>query len=289
MRCACLLWLIAGCGFSSSSGPAQDPGSPGGSNGSGDPGAPSGPGGGSGSPSQCDASNPSPLLCVAFGGASLVSDLATPAHELLEHTGVLPLADIALPITGFVVRAAGTFGMDSKLRFRERPDLDVNDLTIDLWISPDGGLVSSGPSSLLDNNGEYSAAYNSDGTVRCGVAGTSLDSRATVATGTWHHVACTYGMADRTLKVYVDGDLSGCKMASAIPHTGKIGVAIGASYDPNPKPPFQQNFQQHFAGSLGHLHVYGIELTADQICRAANRTSGCSQSCSGSGGGSGEG
>jgi hypothetical protein len=282
MRCACLLWLIAGCGFSSPSSLADDPGSPGGPSGPGVPGAPAGPGGGSGSPSQCDASNPSPLLCVAFGGASLVSDLATPAHELLEHIGILPLANIALPITGFVVRTAGTFGLGSQLRFRERPDLDVNDLTIDLWISPDGRLVADGPSSLLDNNGEYSAAYNSDGTVRCGVAGTSLDSHAKIAADTWHHVACTYGMADRTLKVYVDGDLSGCKTASAIPHTGKDGVAIGASYDPTPKP-LQSNFQQHFAGSLGHLHVYGIELTPDQVCGAAGRT-GCSQSCSGSGG-----
>jgi Concanavalin A-like lectin/glucanases superfamily len=284
MRCACLLWFIAGCGFSSPSGLADDPGGP---SGPGDPGAPAGPGGGSGSASQCDASNPSPLLCVAFGGAPLVSDLATPAHELLEHVNILPLPSIALPVTGFVVHTAGTFGMDSKLRFKERPDLDVNDLTIDLWISPGGGLVSSDPSLLLDNNGEYSAAYNSDGTVRCGVAGTSLDSSAKVAVGTWHHVACTYGMADRTLKVYVDGDLSGCKMASAIPHGGKDGVAVGASYDPNPKP-LQPNFQQHFAGSLGHLHIYGTELTADQICHAAGR-SGCSQSCSGSDGGGSEG
>ena len=279
MRCACLLWLIAGCGFSSPSGLADDPGSP---SGPGDPGAPVGPGGGSSAPSQCDASNPSPLLCVAFGGTSLVSDLATPVHQLLEHINVRPLPSFALPITGFVVQTAGAFGLGSQLRFRESPDLDVNNLTIDLWISPDGGLATSDPSLLLDNNGEYFAAYNSDGSVRCGVAGTSLDSNAKVAVGTWHHVACTYGMVDRTLKVYVDGDLSGCKMASAIPHGGKDGVAVGASYDPDPRP-LQPNFQQHFAGSLGHLHVYGIELTADQICHAAGRTGGCSQSCPGSG------
>lgn len=286
MRCAYLLWLIAGCGFSSPSDLADDPGSPGEPSDPGEPGAPAGPVGGSGSPSLCDASNPSPLLCVSFGGASLVSDLATPAHELLEHTGI---ASIALSITGVTVQTAGVFGLGSQLRFKESPDLDVNDLTIDLWISPDGGLIAGGPFSLLDHNGEYSAAYNSDGTVRCGVAGTSVDSSAKVAAGTWHHVACTYGMADRTLKVYVDGDLSGCKMASAIPHTGKDGVAIGASYDPTPRP-LQSNFQQHFAGSLGHLHVYGIELTPDQICHAANRNGGCSQACPGGGeGGSNQG
>jgi len=280
MRYACLVWLIAGCGFSSSAGLAEDPGGSGAPNG---PGGPSGPGG-SGTTSPCDASDPSPLLCVAFGGTSLVQDLATPAHEILERTGIVPLANIALPLTGFVVKAAGTFGATSQLRFKERLDLDVDDLTIDAWISPQGGLVPGGPSWLLDNNGEYYAAYNSDGTVRCGVAGTSLDSRATVAAGTWHHVACTYGKLDHLLRVYVDGDLGGCQMASAIPHGARDGVAIGANYDPKAMLP--QNFQQHFVGGLGHLHVYGTELAPDQICRAAGRT-GCRITCPNSSGGDG--
>lgn len=281
MRHACLVWLIAGCGFSSSAGLAEDPGGPG----PGGPGAPAGPGGpgsGSGSATPCDASNPAPLLCVSFGTNPLVQDLAVPAHELLEHTGILPLVNIALPITGFVVKTAGTFGVSSKLRFKERPDLDVDDLTIDLWMAPAGGLVADDPSYLLDNHGEYSAVYNDDGSVRCGVAGTSVDSRATVAAGTWHHVACTYAASDRTLRVYVDGDLSGCQTASAIPHGAKDGVTIGANFDPKAA----QNFQRNFVGSLGHLHVYGTALTPGQICSAAGRT-GCSNSCSGGDGGDG--
>ena len=144
--------------------------------------------------------------------------------------------------------------------------------------------MSSGPSYLLDNNGEYYAVYNDDGSVLCGVAGTSVDSHAMVAAGTWHHVACTYAASDRTLRVYVDGDLSGCQTASAIPHGARDGVTIGANFDP--KAPLQQNFQQNFVGSLGHLHVYGTALTAGQICSAAGRT-GCSNSCSGGGGGDG--
>ena len=281
MRYACLVWLIAGCGFSSSAGLAEDPGGPGPSG----PGAPAGPGGsgsGSGSTTPCDATNPAPLLCVSFGTNPLVQDLAVPAHELLEHTSILPLVNIALPITGFVVKTAGTFGVSSKLRFKERPDLDVDDLTIDLWMAPAGGLVADDPSYLLDNHGEYSAVYNDDGSVRCGVAGTSVDSHAMVAAGTWHHVACTYAASDHTLRVYVDGDLSGCETASAIPHGARDGVAIGASFDPKGS----QNFQRNFVGSLGHLHVYGTALTPGQICSAAGRT-GCSNSCSGGDGGDG--
>jgi len=282
MRCACLLWLIAGCGFSSSAGagPAEDPGGPGGSMGSGGPG---GPGGGSGSASQCDASNPSPLLCVAFGGAPVVQDLVAQAHELLEHAGILPIANIALPITGFVVQTAATFSRASQVRFKERPDLDVDDLTIDLWMAPQQAPAQNG-SWMLDNNTEYEAVYDDDFTVRCGVGGASVNSRATVDPGAWHHVACTYGKVDHQLRVYVDGDLSGCQTASAIPHGAKDGVAIGASFDPKRGP--LQSFQQNFVGSLGHLHVYGTELAPDQICRAAGRI-GCSMSCSGGSGGEG--
>src|SRR5262249_35299687 len=156
---------------------------PGGSSGPGDPG-----GTGSGSTSTCDASNPAPLLCLSFGTNPIVRDLATPAHELLESTGISALINIALPIAGLVDATAGTFAPSSQLRIKERPDLDVDDLTIDVWISPQGGPVPNGPSWLLDNNGEYSAIYDSDGTLRCGVAGTSVNSRAMVAAGTWHHV-----------------------------------------------------------------------------------------------------
>jgi hypothetical protein len=266
MRSACLLWFVAGCGFSSSAGVAEDPGGPGG---------PSGPGGGSGSASRCDASDPSPLLCLAFGGTPVVQDLVAPAHELLEHTGILPLASIALPITGFVVQTAGAFTAATQLRFKERPDLDVDDLTIDLWMSPQGEPANNG-SSLLDNRTEYAAVYDDDATVRCEVGGASVNSRATVAPGAWHHVACTYGKVDRQLRVYVDGDLGGCQTASPIPHGAKDGVAIGASFDPKAGP--QQGFQQNFVGSLGHVHVYGAELAPDQICRAAGRT-GCASTC----------
>lgn len=283
MRYACLVWLIAGCGFSSTPGLADDPGGGSAGPGSGS-GGPGGSGGGSGSASQCDASNPSPLLCVSFGGSSLVQDLAIPAHDVLEKTGILPLANIALPIAGLVVNTAGTFSATSQLRFQERPDLDVDDLTIDLWMSPQDQPAENG-SWMLDNNTEYYAAYNDDSTVRCGVGSTSVNSGAMVARGAWHHVACTYGKDDHQLRVYVDGDLSGCQTASAIPHGAKDGVAIGANYTP-PKPGFPQSFQQNFVGNLGHVHVYGTELAPDQICRAAGRT-GCSIMCPGSDGGGG--
>jgi hypothetical protein len=278
MRYACLVWLIAGCGFSSTAGTAEDPG--------GDPGGGSaGPGAGSGGPGaasgKCDVTDPNLRLCVSFGTSPMAQDLVTPLHEVAPgSTGVVAFANLALPILGLVVNTGGTFAAGSQLRFKESPDFDVDNLTLDLWMLPQSTPAQSSSYYLLDNNTEYSATYDSGG-VHCMVAGTTVDSRPITTSG-WHHVACTYGKADRLLRVYVDGELSGCEMASAIPHGGMDGVAIGANYAG------KSGFQQNFIGKLGNVHLYGTELAPDQICRAAGRTGGCNPVCPGSGGGGGD-
>jgi concanavalin A-like lectin/glucanase superfamily protein len=276
MRRACLVWLIAGCGFSG--GPAEPGGGPGSGSGSGSANG----SGGTGTTSDCDVTGATLRLCVSFGGNPMAQDLLVPPHVLVDATGIAP-------IDGILNSVAGNFGTGSRLRFAESPDFDVTDLTLSFWMRPSGTPSGGKRVWMVDNNTQYFATYEDNGAVRCGIGSQFATSQATVSPGTWHHVACTYSptAGDQKIKVYVDGDLSGCKAASAIPHTGKDGVAIGASYDPTPKP-LQSNFQQHFAGSIGHLHVYGIELTADQICGAAGRT-GCSQSCSGGEGGGSEG
>jgi hypothetical protein len=187
--------------------------------------------------------------------------------------------DLALPLLDLVVHTGGTFTARSQLRFKEHPDFDVDNLTIDLWMFPQGTPGGGSAYYLLDNHTEYSASYDGDG-VHCTVAGTTVDSRPITAPG-WHHVACTYGKTDRQLRVYVDGDLSGCRTASAIPRGAMEGVAIGASYDA------KDGFQDNFVGDLGNVHLYATELAPDPICRAAGRTGGCNATCPGGGGGEG--
>lgn len=275
MRYACLVWLIAGCGFSATAGTAEDPGGdPGG--GSAGSGAGAGSGGVGAASGKCDATDPGLRLCVSFGTSPMAQDLVTPLHEVAPgSTGVVAFADLALPVPGLLVHTGGTFAAGSQLRFKESPDFDVDNLTIDLWMLPQSSPASD-TYYLLDNNTEYSVTYDGD-TVHCTVAGTTVDSRLIMTSG-WHHVACTYGKAARQLRVYVDGDLSGCDMASAIPHGGMDGVAIGANYSA------KGGFQQNFIGKLGNLHLYGTELPPDQICRAAGRSSGCNSVCPGNGG-----
>jgi len=263
MRTACLLWSIAGCGFSSPAGlPSTDPGGI-------DAGS-----GGPGSATGCDVSDASLRLCLTFDQTPMkVVDLVNPAtHVLADDSGVTQILRLA--------SGAAQLGPASRIRFAEHPDFDVAELTVDMWIAP-AALAPDKHYWMLDNNTQYYAVYDGDGSVRCGLGGaTSISSRAKfmpTTPATWHHVACTYA-GDHELRVYVDGDLSGCTMGgSAIPETGTDGVAIGANFGTG-------GFKENFVGGLDGVHLYAKALTSDEICHAAHR-SGCSSQCQDQGGG----
>src|SRR5262249_53543615 len=119
MRSVCLVWLIAGCGFSG--GPAatgNDPGS-GSSTGSGS-GSASGSGG-TGTTHDCDVTGATLRLCVSFGDSPMAQDLLVPPHALIDAVGITP-------IDGVLNGVAGSFGASSRLRFAESPDFDVSEL-----------------------------------------------------------------------------------------------------------------------------------------------------------------
>ncbi|HMG54778.1 MAG TPA: LamG domain-containing protein [Kofleriaceae bacterium] len=261
MRCAWLAWLIAGCGFSSPSGPPGDP--------VGDPGGGSGSGSGSGAPTSampCDVSDAQIRLCLSFGGDHMAQDLATPPHAVVDVAGIAP-------IIGIVSSAAGSFGINSHLRFGETADFDVRDLTLELWISP---LLRPGKNKrfwLLDNNTQYYATYEEDGSVRCGIGGASVvgETRITPSPGSWHHVACTYAASERVLRTHVDGSVAGCDAVNSIPQGGNDGVAIGANFGAG-------KYTENFVGSLDAVHLYARALSPGELCDAAG-SSDCSDRC----------
>jgi hypothetical protein len=276
MRSACLIALIAGCGFSSVAGsPGAEPGIDSGPAGSGEP---NGPGGSGGPVGGCDTSDPSLRLCLTFDQTPMkVTDLINPvAHTVADDFGVTQVLGLA--------SGAAQLAPASRIRFTEHPDFDVAELTVDLWIAP-AALVAKQHYWLLDNNTQYFAIYEGDGSVRCGIGTqTSVSSRARFVPtipASWHHVACTYA-ASREVRVYVDGDLSGCTTGpSAIPQSGTDGVAIGANYGSG-------SFHENFVGGLDAVHIYGRAMQATEVCSAAHRT-GCDNQCPSTGSGPGPG
>lgn len=272
MRYACLVWLIAGCGFSSEPFASGDPGSdPGGT----DPGGGSGGSGGSGAaPGACDVTNANLRLCLSFGVDPMVRDLINPARMLVAGNHVLP-----------ILNAGGrdaTFDGVSELLFGDTNNVNddinkVTELTFEFWMFPAAAPLATTHSGLLDNDKEYFATYEPSGAVRCGIGSTSVVSRATVPIDhRWHHVACSYG-ADQTLRVYVDGNVSGCtQVEGGIPQTGTAGLAIGSEIG-------AAALLNKYLGSLGRLHLYASALPPGDLCKRADRTN-CNTSCPGSDG-----
>lgn len=255
MRSTYLIGLVAGCGFSSM--PASGGGS----------GGPEGVDAGTGVASgQCDLQDAKLRLCLSFDQtAAMVQDLVTPPHVLMDHIGVSS-------ILGLLSTPTARFDSASRIRFAESNDLDVSDLTIEMWIKPDP-LQSSQHYWMLDNNTQYYAVLDGDGSVRCGIGGsTSISSQAHITGASWHHIACSFTSSDRVLRVHVDGDVSGCTTSGGqIPTTGLDGLAIGANYGAG-------SFTENFVGGIDGVHVYARALRADEICKAANRT-GCNTQC----------
>lgn len=283
MRYAFIVWSIAGCGFSTPAGPADDPAGSGSDQG-GDPGSGTGSGPGPAS-ARCDASDPQLRLCVSFGVHPMMQDLAG-AHAVADASGVAPLT-AALPIPNLLTSTAGTFSATSRMRFAESPDFDVTELTVDLWMAPQSIPGNGGRYWMLDNNSQYYATYDHNGTVRCGIGGASVNSQDPIAPGPWHHVACTYGLADRMLRVFVDGSVAGCAtVALGIPQLGKDGFAIGANYAPPPPTPPNApapnaGYTENFLGGLDALHLFARAQTPDEICQASGHTQ-CNAKCNGS-------
>src|SRR5258708_1410532 len=122
MRSACLLGLVAGCGFTSAATGA-------------DPGAGAGVGvdGGAAGPvtvAPCDRTDPQLRLCLTFDQDPMkVQDLISASHTLADDAGVSR-------ILGIVGAGAAQFDLSSRIRFAEHVDFDVAELTIDMWIAP---------------------------------------------------------------------------------------------------------------------------------------------------------
>jgi hypothetical protein len=253
MRSACLIGLIAGCGFTSSPAVEDPVGEPGGSGGAG------------GTASQCDVNDPSLRLCLTFQ-TPMVQDLALPPHPLADTIGIQILADATAKLDG-----------RSHIRFVESADFDVSELTFDLWIDPGKMTKNQGSATILARGQSYDAAYQEDGHVQCGIADQRVVS-ATAIMNNWHHVACRYDTTAHELRVYIDGDVSGCApVPGGIPTPGSNGLAIGASYGADGM------YQNSYVGGLDGLHLYARARSDAELCTAARRTS-CNTQCPDQGG-----
>ncbi|CAN5733975.1 hypothetical protein BH11MYX3_BH11MYX3_19170 [soil metagenome] len=215
---------------------------------------------------KCALKDPTLKLCIDFDDPqALTGDGSGLGHDAAG--------------TGFAVMARGSeqavaVDVDSRLVVQETPDLDIaSNLTVSLWARPEQLPDDRKAYWAVDNNTQYYLSYQSNGKFRCGIGANTVDAFLGVPQDNWYHVACTYDQAQGKLKVYVNGQLGGCRaVTTPIPVGGVIGLAIGANHGS------REMFTDQFVGGLDNIQVFARTYSDDEICAAAgqhNCLSGC--------------
>jgi hypothetical protein len=266
---ACLVWLIAGCGFASQPSSGGDPTDPGGPAGPSDPADPTDPGGTGGSndpAARCDVSDPALRMCLSFSGPRGAQDLVSPDHTVAVASNVAAVAGIT---TGAAM--AASFNETSQVRLDKNRDFDAPQLTFDFFMSADRVPDHNARFWMVDNRTAYAAYLDEKAVVHCQIGGGTADSSVALAPGDWHHVACTYD-ADHQIRVLIDGAVRGCdRLNPGVPAGGPDGIAIGASFGAG-------KFSENFVGKLDGIHVYARALPPGELCTQLGKV-GCNDQC----------
>ena len=262
------LWLIAAlvpaCGFTAPE-PGQEP----------DPADPY-PGGTGPEPGdlpppaarRCAITDTALRLCLDFEDTKAGDDGSTLGHDAVCTDVTVMTRD---------QEKAGQLAATSRMVVAETADLDITqNLTVSLWAHPDGLPRDDTAYWALDNNKQYFVEYLDNGKFRCGVGTTVVDAALGVQPGNWYHVGCTYDQTRRSLRVYVNGHLAGCRtLDTPIPTDGGEGLAIGGNIGAGAGGP---SFSEPFVGGLDNISVFARTLTANELCDAASN-SNCWNNC----------
>jgi len=156
---------------------------------------------------------------------------------------------------------AAQIGPGSRIEVQDSSSLDITgSLTVEVWTRVEA-LPSANRMGLLDNDGQYSVFFYSNGEYRCS-AGEQLLFGGSVPKGEWIHVACVYDHEANTMALYVDGALEAMTPTNGdpIPTNNPQPVALGSD---------SPSFNDRLDGVLGGVRVWSTARSPEQLCEAA--------------------
>src|SRR5215813_10258323 len=120
-------------------------------------------------PARMCPTDPDLRLCVQFDG-SLTPTVGDQMNHTIDASAVTAMTRDTEP--------AAHVGSTSTLYIQpsDAGNLDVAQLTIEMWISPDTRPMPMKGNWMLDNNTEYGIEYRDDGQVRCVIHDKTVDS-----------------------------------------------------------------------------------------------------------------
>ena len=222
-------------------------------------------------PRHCGIVEAGLVLCIDFEDVSLAQQAAD--GSTFRNNALA--ANVTSTVRIQDERAAELSGT-STLRVPESSMLDVEKLTIEMWIRPTVEPADGDVAGLFDNPGQYAMLFENRRRVRCNLTDDlGASSEASVPMNMWSHVACRYD--GNELRIYINGQLSRCDTYGAPIELGGLpGSAIGSRLIPGLIPVHHDRF----IGGVDNVRVYDRALLEDQICTAAGQPSGtCNATC----------
>jgi concanavalin A-like lectin/glucanase superfamily protein len=264
-RWSCLLWLANACTFDPHTGDDGDDSGSGSDSGSG------------GNTARCrvdDGVRADLRLCLDFQDPfpmSVAHDASGLAHDAT-----------ALGTVTMQPRVADDVGAQlatSSLHVDETDDLDLSELTVEMFVYIRSAPLREQRYFVLDNSGQYLITIEDNREVRCTLSGDRYVTSGTRSmparleqSNHWYHIGCTYDGSE--LRVYIDGNTTDCESVDGSIEDFSAGTAIGASALILTPP------TELLAGGVDNIHIFSRALTGDEMCRAAGKMPGsCRTSC----------
>jgi hypothetical protein len=221
----------------------------------------------------CRTDEPGVALCVDFEDRPLLN-MATDRSRNANHVAAVDVS----PRQRTADEQAVTLRPTSSLRVPESAALDLPQLTIEMWIFPDQQPPKHVDVGLFDNPGQYTMRLQDNLRIRCGLVGAAqVSSASAVPKQQWSHVTCRY--AEGELRAYVNGHLSACRTAAAIPLPIAVGSAIGSELKPSADLATAEVIDR-FIGGIDNVRIYDRALDEAAICAAAGQEPGsCEAAC----------
>jgi hypothetical protein len=139
--------------------------------------------------------------------------------------------------------------------------LNVQRLTLEVWLYPTALPGPTARFGILDNDGQY-GAFLHPAELRC-TANPAMLSAPMIAPNRWTHVACSYDGS--MVRAFLDGlEVASTASSGSIGTGSTNGMTIGSNSPSG----------DSFVGVLDQLRIYRVARTPAQICAAAG-ASGC--------------
>jgi Concanavalin A-like lectin/glucanases superfamily len=204
--------------------------------------------------SLCDPSRKDLLGCYHFDGNVIDGSL----HA--NHTTAAGITYVP-GVHGSAIETSAA----SDVEIPDRPDWDVNAVTIEMWIRPNtlpaGKYGDDGPQmGLLDKDGQFGVFLLPGGRLRCSAASHSTYG-GVAGKGVFTHVACASDGA--TVQLYVNAGLSASGSTVDMKHSSSF-TRIGANAPSG----------DAFDGAFDDLRIWSVVRTQSEICEAAGRHCG---------------